>query len=97
MVKEYHISEKCLLLCACAESTLSDVCKKISDGNITPSVLSLVKKKKNHVMKLINVAIEDRNVLEEALAIRLREHKIFCEEKERMVLLCDRVTIKIKG
>ncbi len=59
MVKEYHISEKCLRLCACAESTLSDVCDRISDGSVTPRELSLIEKKKNHVLKLIGAAIKD--------------------------------------
>ncbi len=100
MVKEYHLSDKCLLLCTCAESTLTDVCDRISDGSVTPRELSLIEKKKNHVLKLIDAAIENKGAakcLEEALEIRLREHKIFCEEKECLVLLCDHVTIKIKG
>ena len=100
MVKEYHLSEKCLLLCTCAESTLSDVCDRISEGSVTSNELSLIEKKKNHVLKLIGAATKDKDVakhLEEALEIRLREHKRFCEEKERLVLLCDRVPIKIQG
>ncbi len=100
MVKEYHLSEKCLLLCTCAESTLSHVCDKISDGSVTPSELSLIEKKKNHVLKLIGAATKDKDEakrLEEALEIRLREYIRFCEEKEHLVLLCDHVTIKIQG
>ncbi len=76
------------------------MCDRISEGSVTPSELSLIEKKKNHVLKLIGAAIKDKDVakhLEEALEIRLREHKIFCEEKERLVLLCDRVPIKIQG
>ncbi len=100
MVKEYDISDKCLLLCACAESTLSDVCDRISDGNVTPSELSLIEKKKNHALKLIGAATKDKDVakhLEEALEMRLREHKRFCEEKEHLVQLCNHVPIKIQG
>ncbi len=96
MVKEYNLSEKCLLLCTCAESTLSDVCDRISDGSVTPSELSLIEKKKNHVLKLISAAIKNKDVTE-ALEMRLREHKRFRVEKEHLVLLCDHVTIKIKG
>ncbi len=98
MVKECHLSDKCLLLCACAESTLTDVCDRISDGNITQRELSLIEKKKNHVLKLTDAAFENKDArLEAALNIRLREHKRFCEEKERLVLLCDRIPIKIQG
>ncbi len=100
MVKEYHLSEKCLLLCTCAESTLSDVCDRISDGSVTPRELSLIEEKKNHVLKLIVTIIKNKDVakhLEEALEIRLREHKRFCEEKEHLVQLCNRVPIKIQG
>ncbi len=61
MVKEYHLSEKCLLLCTCAESTLTDVCDRISDGSVTSSELSLIEKKKNHVLKLIG-AVKDEDV-----------------------------------
>ncbi len=95
-----HLTEKCLLLCACAESSLADVCDRISDGSVTPRELSLIEKKKNHVLKLIGAAIKNKDVakhLREALAIRLREHKRFCEEKEHLVQLCNRVPIKIQG
>ncbi len=61
MVKEYHLSEKCLLLCACAETTLTDVCDRINDGSVTSSELSLIEKKKNHVLKLIG-AVKDKDV-----------------------------------
>ncbi len=100
MVKEYHILDECLLLCTCAESTLSDMCDRISEGSVTSNELSLIEKKKNHVLKLIGAATKDKDVakhLEEALEIRLREHKRFCEEKERLVQLCNRVPIKIQG
>ncbi len=100
MVKEYHLSEKCLVLCTCAESTLMAVCGRISDGSVTPGELSLVKKKKNHVLKLIDAAIEDKDVskrLEEALETRLKENKGFCEEKERLVQLFNCVSINIQG
>ncbi len=99
MVKECHLSEKCLLLCTCAESTLTDVCDRISDGSVKSSELSLIEKKKNHVLKLIG-AVKDEDVakhLEEALEIRLREHKRFCEEKERLFQLCNCVPPKIQG
>ncbi len=96
MVKEYHIFDEFLVLCICAESTLTDVCDRIRDGNIVPSELSLIEKKKNHVLKLIDAAITDKDVANK-LEIRLREHKIFCEEKERLVQLCNRVPIKIQG
>ncbi len=72
------------------------MCDRINDGNITPRELSLIEKKKNHFLKMIDAAIENKGAakcLEEVLEIRLREHKIFCEEKECLVLLCDRVTI----
>ncbi len=94
MVKECHLFNESLLR---AESALTDVCKRISDGNITPSELSLIEKKKKHILKLIGAAIMDKDVakrLEEALELRLREHKRFCEEKEH---LCNRVPIKIQG
>ncbi len=100
MVKEYHIFNEFLVLCTCAESTLTDVCDRISDGSVTPSELSLIEKKKNNVLKLIGAATKDKDVakhLEEELEIRLREHKKFCEEKGRLVLLCNSVTIKIQG
>ena len=101
MAKECHLSEKCLLLCTCAESTLTDVCDRISNGSVTPRELSLIDKKKNHVLKLIVAAAsENKDVakrLEEALEIRLREYKRFCEEREHLVLLCDRIPIKIQG
>ncbi len=57
-----HLSEKCLLLCTCAESTLSDVCDRISDASVTLRELSLIEKKKNHVLKLIGAAIKDEDV-----------------------------------
>ncbi len=99
MVKEYHLSQKCLLLCTCAERTLTDVCKKIRDGSVTLSELILIKKKKNYVLKLISGSIKEKDVtrLEEALEMRLREHERFCEENKHLVQLCDHVTIKIKG
>ncbi len=97
MVKECHLSEKCLVLCTCAESTLTDVCDRISDGSVTPSELSQIEKKKNHIVKLIGTAIQDKDVVEATLEIRLREHKNFREEKEHLVQLCHHVTIKIKG
>ncbi len=96
MVKQYHLSDECSLLCTCAESTLTDVCDKISDGSVTPSELSQIVKRKNHVLKLIDAGIKNKDVVNQ-LEIRLREHKRFCEEKEHLVQLCDRVTIKIKG
>ncbi len=101
MVEECHLfDECCLLLCTCAESTLTVVCDRIGDGNITPSELSLIEKEKNHVLKLIGAATENKDGakhLEEALEIRLREHKRFREEKEHLFQLCNRVPIKIQG
>ena len=100
MVMECHLSDKCSLLCTCAESTLADVCDRISDGSVTLTELSLIEKEKNHVLKLIGATIKDEDIakhLEEALKIRLREHKRFCEEKERLFQLCNRVPPKIQG
>ena len=99
MVKEYFLSEKCIVLCTCAESTLTSVCDKIGDGSVTPSELFLMEKKKNHILKLISSMTKGKDIeknLEKSLSIRFEEHKKFCEQKERLDLLCNRV-IKVKG
>ncbi len=97
MVKEYHLSDKCLLLCTCAESTLTDVYNRISNGSVKSIELSLIKKKKNHVLKLICAAIKDEDVAkrleaatsEKGLKLRKSEMKVGkvleqCEDAERI-------------
>ena len=92
------LHEGTTLLCAIADSTIGNMCRKIRTGDITMQELHRISDRvKQMKMKKLCQAVAEKGV-EEALELKLSEAKAFCRHRETLGLICDHVVnTPVKG
>ena len=95
------LPECCTLVCAIADSTLTNVYGRLETGNVTLKELELIAQRRDQMEKLCSAHTIQNSAKKEAmkqiLDLRTVQQKHFKETTELLGLLCRCVTVQVIG
>ena len=95
------LTEHCALLSACAHGILSDICNKLSSGEVIVQDLQKIHQRRAQMENLCSVISHwkgfRRQHFKDDLARRLHEYENYIARRDLLIFLCSQVTVPVIG